>query len=468
MKKYIFSLSLIFFVFVYSFPGSAVPDESIPPNLVIDYVSTIRGFIETCGCHAGNYGGIARRATYLAKLRKGFPNLLVLNGGDLNIDNSTQGQLKADFLFQAYQKMNYDAFNIGEGEFMYGWEYLQNKVKENPIFISANLVNPKTQKTIFPPYKMKTFTYTFDTVDSKNNPKQIKCKINVAIVGIISQSQAMAVQSSLKADSTLCTVADPVTTLNILIPDLRKYADLIVVLAHMPQIEIQNFIKQVPRIDILIAGHDGIQRAGTPQLVEHTITGTNGDRGRFGGTLELRFNKDKHIVNYRGTEVALSSEFADDTDMATLVGEYKKISTAMPVQVGTAIVGTSPHWVGSLSCRACHLKEYQIWEQSPHAHTFEGLKAKHQDKNNQCIICHTLAFAKEDGFVSEEKTPNFVGVQCESCHQAGSFHVDAPLAKKKFTIERTRGALTCVQCHDHQNDPKFNYPIALAKIKHWK
>ena len=137
MRKYICYFSLFFFVFGFVWVGSAPLAESTQSHLVIDYVSAIRGYIETCGCHSGNYGGITRRASYLAKLRKEAPKNLILYNGDLNIGSGQQDQIKADYLFQAIQGMKYDAFNVGESEFMYGWQYLEEKAKANPIFISA-------------------------------------------------------------------------------------------------------------------------------------------------------------------------------------------------------------------------------------------------------------------------------------------------------------------------------------------
>ena len=231
--------------------------------------------------------------------------------------------------------MNYDVFNVGESEFVYGWQYIQTRAQENPIFISANLVDSKTQKPIFPPYKIKSFTYSYETVDSKNRIQSTKVKTNIAILGVLSQSQIPQIQAYLQADSTLCTIANPVEISNKLIPTLRKNSDIVIVLAHLPQSEAENFAKQVPGIDILITGHDSIQLVNPPLLVgtdttvKRAIMVTNGDRGRMGGSLELRFNQAKRIINFRGKEIPLSSEFADDSTVATLVAEYKKAVAAL-------------------------------------------------------------------------------------------------------------------------------------------
>ena len=254
----------------------------------------------------------------------------MLNGGDLNIGGTPQDQLKSDFLFQALQMMNYDAFTPGESEFTFGWEYLNEKARENPIFISANIIDAKTQKPVFPPYLSKTYNYSIETVDAKGKPKTLKEKVNIAVVGVLGKSVVPAIDSYLGNEHTMFTYEEPTTALIKLMPEIRKKNDIVVVLAHVTQAEADAIARGVAGIDILLTGHDGIQMAGNPLLVGRTVMGTNGDRGRFVGELELRFDENKHIINYRGKEIALSGDYADDSSMANLVQTYKSALQSVP------------------------------------------------------------------------------------------------------------------------------------------
>lgn len=95
----------------------------------------------------------------------------------------------------------------------------------------------------------------------------------------------------------------------------------------------------------------------------------------------------------------------------------------------------SPAYVGAKKCKACHLKQFKSWEQTKMAKSFELLKAglhtdakkkanldpqKDYTHDEKCLPCHTTGDGKPGGFVSLEKTPELVGVQCESCHGPGS------------------------------------------------
>ena len=212
--------------------------------------------------------------------------------------------------------MKYDVYNVGESEFLFGWDHFMEKTKDNPIFISANIIDPSTKKPIFPAYTIKNYTYLAE--DSKK-----KEKIKIAIVGLLGESQRLPLQNNLQADSTRCMITNPIDALNELFPTLKKKADIVVVLAHMSEPEGKELAKQVIGIDIMITGHDGIRIATNPQLIDKTLQVVNGDRGRFASTLELQFNKDKKIAKYKGNDTALSPEVPDDPEMAKLVSTYQ-------------------------------------------------------------------------------------------------------------------------------------------------
>ncbi len=158
-------------------------------------------------------------------------------------------------------------------------------------------------------------------------------------------------------------------------------------------------------------------------------------------------------------------------------------------------------YVGAKKCKACHIKQYKSWKKTKMASSFEnlkpGVKADAKKKVNldpnkdyttdaKCLKCHTTGYGKPGGFVSVEKTPKLINVQCEACHGPGSLYRKIMKKKKKtFTRAEVKAAgliipsedeKGCLVCHGGDSpfnakvDPKykFNFKERLKKThKHF-
>lgn len=116
-------------------------------------------------------------------------------------------------------------------------------------------------------------------------------------------------------------------------------------------------------------------------------------------------------------------------------------------------------YVGASKCKMCHNKKsegkfFDDWEESVHAKAFELLKGDEQ-KNPECLKCHTTGHGKPGGFVSLEESPKLTGVQCEMCHGPGEKHIKS----KKDNVIPNAGKPTtdamCIKCHNDSN-PNWN------------
>ena len=129
-------------------------------------------------------------------------------------------------------------------------------------------------------------------------------------------------------------------------------------------------------------------------------------------------------------------------------------------------------YVGSAACQSCHAKEHGLWAQSNHAKAFATLTKNHEDKNPDCLRCHTTGFKEPTGFPAGGAALQNVG--CESCHGPGKRHVDDPAHGAGTILALTDKCDTCAitlicgKCHDDANDPGFEFEIEpkLAAIKH--
>jgi len=137
-------------------------------------------------------------------------------------------------------------------------------------------------------------------------------------------------------------------------------------------------------------------------------------------------------------------------------------------------------YVGVKLCKACHQtekqgKQYDIWQKSAHAKAFETLKSTAAEKikkgaaeSPECLECHALT-------ADAKFTPD--GVQCESCHGAGSAYKNMAIMKdQKKAIAAglndlfAKGAAEkmCVTCHNKKSPTykEFKFEEMWAKIKH--
>ena len=158
----------------------------------------------------------------------------------------------------------------------------------------------------------------------------------------------------------------------------------------------------------------------------------------------------------------------------------------------TSIMAQNEHtYVGAETCGMCHKSEKQgsqfsIWQNSAHSKAFETLKT---DTANQiamekgfkepaaetweCLKCHVTGY-NLDAAMLGAKFKIEDGVQCETCHGAGSAYKDMKVMKdKKLAIEK--GLIVpdkleefCVSCHNDESPTfvKMDFNEAWDKIKH--
>lgn len=136
-----------------------------------------------------------------------------------------------------------------------------------------------------------------------------------------------------------------------------------------------------------------------------------------------------------------------------------------------------PVYVGAKKCKKCHSgakkgKVYEKWEKAVHARAFETLKAKGEEKNPKCLICHVTGLNDGGYRLNAPNAKEFEGVQCEACHGKGSIymnvnHMNDPSAAVSngllYPIK-----VVCTKCHN-KNSPTFkgfNYRESIKKINH--
>ncbi len=380
----------------------------------------------------------------------------------MSLRPDAQDRLKVETAFKFFKWAGYDAVGLGETDFIHGLELLRTLSRQYPFLICANLLNEKGQP-IFRPV-------TYKQIPGRGGRKPLR----VAITSFFSLTLGEEARRTTGPEGQKLQVVDPVKLANEMIPRLRKQADLLIVLAHMPLVEAGNFVKQVPGMDVVVVTHSPMSGIWEPVAINGTYLVANGDRGRFAGELGILLDSYNRLSGVKGQLVPLTNRFKDDPDISALMEEYKKQVAALPPPslVVTSNSKDGNGFIGAEKCAPCHVTEFVKWEESKHHHALETLKQKDNGLdafNPECLKCHVLGYGQAGGYLSETRTPELAGVQCEHCHGPGKLHAAAAWQKKpsKNLIERGKGSAVCLKCHTPENSPKFNYQEYLEKIRHW-
>ena len=151
-------------------------------------------------------------------------------------------------------------------------------------------------------------------------------------------------------------------------------------------------------------------------------------------------------------------------------------------------------YVGVKMCSMCHKtdkqgKQFDIWQKSAHAEAYKTLttakanevaKAKGLSKpaveSPECLECHTPALKVDAKLVDKTYDPKD-GVQCESCHGAGSAYKNMAIMKSQdkavaagLVVYKDNAAIEkfCKTCHNEKSPSykPFKFEEAWGKIKH--
>lgn len=150
-------------------------------------------------------------------------------------------------------------------------------------------------------------------------------------------------------------------------------------------------------------------------------------------------------------------------------------------------------FVGTKDCGMCHKSEKQgqqlsIWESSAHAKAYTTLKSEKADQiaeekgfttkaveTEACLKCHASGY-NADASLLGAKFKIEDGVQCETCHGAGSDYKSLKVMKVRADavanglILYDKVETLCVKCHNSESPTfdaaTFNVEEMWGKIKH--
>ncbi|MGE5703289.1 MAG: bifunctional 2',3'-cyclic-nucleotide 2'-phosphodiesterase/3'-nucleotidase [Clostridia bacterium] len=243
--------------------------------------------------------GLAKTASLITKAREEAKNSLLFDNGDLLQGNplgdyvAKVKPLAAGETHPAYKAMNlikYDAANIGNHEFNYGLDFLQNSLKGAQFpYVNANVYiddkdkNPANDKNKFTPYTIIEKKVTDETGKEHT--------LKVGVIGFVPPQIMQWDKSNLDGK---VIAKDIVETARKFVPELKaKGADLIVAIPHSGIGPVDSkgmeenstyLLSKVPGIDAILYGHTHIVFPGPG----YEIDGIDAKKGTINGVAAVQ------------------------------------------------------------------------------------------------------------------------------------------------------------------------------------
>ncbi len=403
------------------------------------------GYLEPCGCSEGQLGGIARRDRFLQQFRANGNVIVPIANGNLIQDVSPQSELKADIGFFALADMEYIAYNVGERDIQFGVEHLSALSEQNGLpLISANLYQGSSP--VFTSYLLHTVQMPTDIV-------------KIGIVGLISPN------FTVYAENADVRIREPNTVLKALIPELTENADVIVCLFNGTKVEASKIQDNFPMLDVVVVSNDKTEMLPSPVLPDRQLVNTS-TKGKSICSVKIYLDINGNPIVEDSQQHLLGEQIPDSQRMTDLLALYQQMvaDENLTGSVPRGEQDTGDPFVGSATCKTCHIEEWTSWKATKHSHAYHTLEVAGHETDPECLTCHTVGFGFSSGFLSVEETPNHLDVGCENCHGAGSAHIKD--SNPTRTDYGTVTEATCLTCHTTENSPKFNFTHYFPEIVH--
>lgn len=438
------------------------------------------GYLEPCGCTAGQRGGLARRLDLIERLRKqGWP-LALVDLGSLandpvapfphNMGGLEESRIRYGIALRALEMMGYDAVALSADDLKLGVQEVMALYLNPPgpklKVVSANVTPDKTlgAELLVP------------MVRTKAGP------VDIGITAVIAPENFEALNDPVK-DLMLAYQA-PENVLSGVLAELERDTHMQVLLVQGPEEYAKRLAAAHPGFEVIVAK----SRSVDPPKESETLNDGKtqlimvGQKGQNVGVLGLYQGADP-TKRFRYQMLDLHSRFNGKTEaMRKLVDEdfqeELRNNQVLQTYVRRPYVffdgPTGASYVGAETCKQCHPNTYAKWASTGHARAYEALTSnpkRNREFDAQCVGCHTTGFEYEGGFVSAETTPLLKGNQCENCHGPGSNHAANPTDP---AITRTMHRVAsdfdknqrCIRCHSEDDSPKFNFGTYWPKILH--
>lgn len=447
-------------------------------------------YLETCGCRVSPIGGMDRRFNAM----KAYPDegRVFVDSGNLLFKSPDapptlvpQWLEQAEGVIEAYNILGADAVAPGENDFALGLARLEELARKAKFpYVSANIARKDNKQLVFR-----------ESVTLERHGKKI------GIFALFGEGKRLPAELELR---------DAHATAKKMVEKLRtEGASMVIALTHQGYDADVELARAVKGIDLLVGSHSQslLQK---PDVENGALIVQLSNQGQVLGMVEyaaedLPKTRTQFVVadlddNFNETPGGRANPMkalVEVTKIRITEANRKAEEAAWAAQ---SAADSKEGFTTFLSCRDCHDAQAAFQESKPHAAAFLTLLQKHQERNLDCVKCHSVGLNEPGGFTSladafldangkgvkleeirkhagkgfpkdgtsyrasEAQTKKdvhhwigalkkakvkkaFVSVQCESCHGKLPGHPFGDLKPAKVSLK------TCVQCHTAEQAP---------------
>ena len=445
------------------------------PKVLLIFTGFMNGYVEPCGCAGleNMKGGLSRRHTFFKQLAQQNWNYIAIDAGNLNKGFGRQEEMKYTFVIDdALRLMKYGAAGLGNKELLFPTEFLIAYCIDVPgspkRYTSANTAILQFATDCVAPFR----------VLEENGVK----------IGVVSVTSGALFK---EINNPELLFEDPVKKITETLPLLEaEKCTKTVLILHCGIEETKKILSTFPgKFNFAVVSDTPAEPPLKPNFADGTMLIEVGEKGKFAVAVGL-FDNPTEPLRYE--RVPLDSRFENSKEIFALMKIYQK----QLMETGLDGLGVKPMqdrrfdaagaFAGTNSCKDCHEPSYQIWRKSKHGEAWKSLCEVSKPPRNfdpECIACHVVGWNPKEflpyqtGFLSEEKTPHLINVGCESCHGPCGNHVKAESGKDenlkitlrkeaRLSLEGNIAKKTCINCHDGDNSPHFDFDTYWKKIIH--
>lgn len=225
--------------------------------------------------------------------------------GNLCANPSPGGDVKTKALIDGMNRLGYRVANVGERDLAQGYPTFADWTgKAKFPFISANIVDRESGKTVFPPYEI---------VEVERQGK----KIRLGVIGVVRFNPVFLKEGP--AGSQV-KIVPPIQAIEKQLSELQGKVDMTVVLAGLHRDEAKLIAERVKGIDLILGSFGGIYSSREDEVGE-TVVYYSGNQGKRLAETRLFLDGGGKLADTTSFQHYLTARYPEDKPMQGFVGD---------------------------------------------------------------------------------------------------------------------------------------------------